>query len=569
MAVDPAASLVNRVLAARGLTDPAAAAKFLEPSLLQLHDPSLIPDLDRAAERIMAAAKAGEPVVIFGDYDVDGITATAILYHMLRAVAPGCPVRTYVPHRIEEGYGLNSAALIQLAAEGARVVVTVDCGVTAVEPALAAREAGLDLIITDHHNPPRSLEALPPAYAVVHPRRPDSAYPFGDLSGAGVAYKLAWRLATLRCGSQRVTEDLRRLLVELLAFAALGAVADVVPLLGENRVIARYGLARIKHSPIVGLRALVEASGLGGDEINSEHAGFALGPRLNACGRMGHAREAVELLTTATAAEADVIARNLCRLNDQRRATERSVAEQAIQMAEAAGMTGPDRRAIILAHEDWHPGVLGIVCSRLVSRFSRPTILMQSREGSCHGSGRSIEGFSLHAALERCEGHLAAYGGHDMAAGLRVEGSRLDAFVDAFTDHANSLITPDQLTPSLGFDCDAALAELTPEAVHRLNLLAPFGMGNPRPRLRLTGLRLQRPPEPMGATGKHLAVFVQQGGRVMRLIAWNWGERRGQMPEGARVEAVVSPRINEWNGRVSVEPELEDLHVQPAGVATA
>jgi len=560
-------TLVARVLAARGLTDSAATARFLDPTLRHLHDPSLIPDLDRAAARILAALAAAEPVVIFGDYDVDGITATAILFHMMRAIAPECPVRTYVPHRVEEGYGLNTAALVQLAAEGARVVVTVDCGVTAMEPAVAARDGGLDLIITDHHNPPRTLGELPAAYAVVHPRRPDSAYPFGDLSGAGVAYKLAWRLATLHCGRERITEDLRRLMIELLGFAALGTIADVVPLLDENRVIARHGLARIKHSPIVGLRALVEASGLAGDEIDSEHAGFALGPRLNACGRMGHAREAVELFTTATLTEAHEIAQNLCRLNDQRRATERKIADHAMEMAEAAGMTTPDRRAIILSHENWHPGVLGIVCSRLVSRFNRPTILMQTRDGSCHGSGRSIEGFSLHAALEHCAPHLVTYGGHDMAAGLCVEGSKLGGFVEAFTARANSLISAERLAPSVGFDCEADLAELTPDAVGGLNMLAPFGMGNPRPRLRIGGLRLQRRPEPLGAAGRHLSVFVKRGDQVMRLLAWNWGDRRDQLPAGAAVEVIVSPKLNTWNGRTAVEPELEDLHLQAEAVS--
>lgn len=559
LSVDPAIPLVTRVLACRGLTDPAAAARFLEPSLLHLHDPSQIPDLDRAAERLLGALNAGQPIVIYGDYDVDGITATAILFHMMRAIAPGAAIGTYVPHRVDEGYGLNAAAITQLASQGARVIVSVDCGITARAPAAAAREVGVDLIITDHHNPPARMEDLPAAYAVVHPRRPDSEYPFGDLSGAGVAYKLAWRLATLRCGGQRVTEDLRKLLIELLAFAALGTIADVVPLVGENRIIASYGLARIKHSPIVGLRALVEASGLAGDEIDSEHAGFALAPRLNACGRMGHAREAVDLFTTATREQADEIASNLTRLNDQRRAVERRIADHAIEMAEAAGMTGPDRRAIILAHEDWHPGVLGIVCSRLVDRFCRPTILMQNREGVLHGSGRSIDGFSLHAALEHCATHLASYGGHDMAAGLKLDLPNLEPFVRAFTDHANERIEPDRLVPSVSFDCEAALTELTTEAVGKLNMLAPFGMSNPRPRLRLSGLRLQRRPERFGGGGKHLSVFVQQDGRVMRLVAWNWGDRAESIPTGAAVEAVVSPKLNTWNGRTSVEPELDDL----------
>ena len=555
----PGSPLLDRLLACRGLTDPAAIRAFVEPSLLHLHDPSLIPDLDRAAERLLAALKAREPIVIYGDYDVDGVTATTILFHTFRLIAPEAPVRAYIPHRLEEGYGLNTAAIEQLAAEGARVIVTVDCGITALAPALAAQKAGVDLIITDHHNPPLSDADLPDAFAVVHPRRPGSAYPFGDLSGAGVAYKLAWRLATMHCGGQRVSSEFRTLLVELLSFAALGAIADIVPLVGENRVLTRHGLARIKYSPNPGLRALVEASGLAGDEIDSDHVGFALAPRLNACGRMGHAREAVELFTTATPAQSAMIAANLCKLNDQRRSTERRIADHAAQMAADAGMTGPDRRAIILAHPDWHAGVIGIVCSRLVDLFHRPTILMQLKDGQAHGSGRSIDGFSLHAALERCAGDLLSFGGHDMAAGLRLEQSRLESFIAAFTAHANAELTPDRLVATVSYDCEAALSELTPETVGKLEMLSPFGMGNPRPRLCLSRVRLDRRPETFGAGGKHLGLMVRQDDRWMRIVAWNWGSRRDEFAIGAEIDAVVSPKVSSYNR--AVEPVLEDLRI--------
>ncbi len=564
--------LVARILAARGLHDPAAADRFLRPSLNHLHDPSLIPDLDRAAERILAALHAREPLVIYGDYDVDGITATAILFHTLRTLAPEADIRTYVPHRLEEGYGLNAAALTQLAAEGARVVVSVDCGISALEPARAARAAGLDLIITDHHTPPEG--DLPDALAIVHPRRPGSAYPDPDLCGAGVAYKLAWRLATLHCGGRRVRDDLRALLIELLALAALGTIADIVPLTGENRVIARFGLRRIKHSPLPGLRALVEASGLDGENIDAEHAGFALGPRLNACGRLGHAREAVALLTTATPEEASDIAHALTRLNDERRALEQRIARHAAELAEAAGMTAPGCHAIVLAHEEWHPGVLGIACSRLVERFGRPTILLCTRaegEGGgrlCAGSGRSIAGFGLHDALTRCATHLAGYGGHAMAAGLRLDPARLDAFTRDFTAHANERLTPDELVPSVSIDTRADLAELTPDAVAQLESLAPFGCANPRPRILLEGLRAAGPPSPFGRAGNHLSLLARQGNRTVRLIAWNWAERRDALLGAATLDAVVSPRLNTWNGRTTVEPTIEDLRIAPQPAIT-
>lgn len=553
--------LYARVLAARGFEDARAAQAFLQPSLRELHAPSLIPDLDRAAARLIEAAKAGEPIAIYGDYDVDGITATAVLFHMFKHLFPAADVRSYIPHRLDEGYGLNSEAMAQLAREGVRVVVSVDCGVTAIEPARAAKAAGLDLIITDHHNPPERLDDLPEAYAVVHPRRPDSSYPFEHLSGAGVAYKLAWRIATMHTGAEKVPPATRELLVELLSFAALGAIADVVPLVGENRVFARFGLRRIKHSPITGLRALVEASGLAGEDLEAEDVGFKMGPRLNACGRMGHAREAVELLTVADSERAATIARELSRQNDLRRQTERDILDQAVEMAEAAGMTGPERRAIVLAHESWHAGVVGIVCSRLVDRFHRPTILMCRKGEECHGSGRSVDGFSLHAALTNCSEWLTGFGGHDMAAGLRVASDRLDGFTEQFVRIVGEQIPPERLVGSVVYDCRARQSELTAEAVRSLELLAPFGRGNPSLRIRLDGVRVEYGPDTFGKNNKHVSWRVRQDDRIMRLVGWKWADEEDLPRRGARVDAIVTPKLNVWNGLVSVECELHDLRV--------
>jgi single-stranded-DNA-specific exonuclease len=363
-----------------------------------------------------------------------------------------------------------------------------------------------------------------------------------------------------------VTDNLRRLLVELLGFAALGAIADIMPLVDENRVIARFGLAQLKHSRNPGLRALITAAGLDGDNIDSEHVGFALGPRLNACGRMDHARDAAELFTTATPEQAAAIAKNLCKLNDQRRATEQRIADHAAKMAEEAGMTGEDRRAIVLAHAEWHAGVIGIVCSRLIERFHRPTILLQLRGDHAHGSGRSIEGFGLHAALGRCASHLLTYGGHDMAAGLKLDAAALVAFTEAFTADANTRIRPDELVGNLKFDCDARLEELTPAVVGELNGLAPFGVGNPHPRILLPNLRLQSAPQVFGGTGKHISLFVKQDSRAMRCVAWNWAERRDHFAPGMELDAIVSPRISDYNGLV--EPVIEDIRLPSAAPVT-
>lgn len=556
--------LVARVLCARGFADPAAAAAFCHPRLVELHDPSLLPDLDRAAARLLDALRRDQLIVIYGDYDVDGMTATAILFHTMRAIAPGARIRTYVPHRLDEGYGLHTPAIEQLAADGAQVIVSVDCGITAFEPALAARRSGVDLIITDHHNAPNADSAdaapLPDAYAIVHPRRPGSTYPFGDLSGAGVAFKLAWRLATLPSGQgARVSEDLRAVLLDMLALAALGTIADVVPLVGENRLIARFGLDRLRHTRIEGLNHLIAVSGLAGASLDAEHVGFALGPRLNACGRMGHAREAVELLTTATGDHAHAIAQNLTAMNEERRREERSIFEQAVAMAEQAGMCGDDRRAIVLGHESWHAGVLGIVCSRLVGRFHRPAILVRIDGRDCHGSGRSIDGFNLHAGLSRCAHLLQRFGGHDMAAGLALEASRLEAFTDAFLEHAACLLKPDDLVPAIQPDCAASLAELTPLAVEQLAQLGPFGRANPSPTILVQGARLTRPAENFGAQGAHLSLFARADGCEMRFVAWNWGARAQRFPAGSRVDLLVEPKLNVWNGRRRVEPVVRDV----------
>jgi len=564
-------TLVDRVLAVRGIDGGTAAGAFLNPSLAGMHDPSLIPDLDRAAERILSAIIAGERVTIYGDYDVDGVTATAILYHLIHAIKPNCNLTTYIPHRVDEGYGLNSDAIRALGEAGSTVIVSVDCGITGVEPAAVAKSLGIDLIITDHHNPPDELAAMPDAFAVVHPRRPDSSYPFGELCGAGVAYKLAWRLATLHAGSEKVSPAIRAVLLDLLALAALGTIADIVPLVDENRVIVRHGLRRIRTVRIEGVHALIHASGLDTDGVDTEAVGFRLAPRLNAVGRIGHAREALELLTTSAGNDARILAERLTRLNEDRRAQEQKILAQAIEMAEASGMTEDGERAIVLANDDWHPGIVGIVCSRLVDRFARPTILMCRADGVCKGSGRSIDGFNLHAGLEACAEHLESFGGHDMAAGMKCGVHAFDAFRDGFLAHARERLNPEDLVQTARYDTHARIHELTAHAIGQLDRLSPFGAGNPRVRVRLTNLRLNGSPEQFGKTGNHLSLRVADAtdrGPVIRLIGWNWWRHRDSIPAGSLLEAVVEPKVSQWNGNTRIEPVLVDARVVIPGEET-
>jgi single-stranded-DNA-specific exonuclease len=588
-------ALLARILAARGVREPGQAAALLAPSMKALHDPELLPGCDLAAQRILQATDLGEPIAIYGDYDVDGITASAILFHTIRAVAPDADVRTYVPHRIREGYGINEAALRSLAEGGAKLIVSVDCGITAAGPAEVARELGVDLIITDHHNLPGenavpdddALEApesaapahhtpgengLPAAFALVHPRlRPKGAepYPFGELCGAGVAFKLAWRLAVLHNGGERrVDEATRHLLLDCLALAALGTVADVVPLVDENRLIARFGLQRLKSTSLVGLSALLGAANLTNENVSAEDAGFKLAPRLNACGRMGTADEAVELLTTAGGGRASQIASSLEAQNRERRAEERRIFDEACALAEERGMTGPDSRAIVLAHEGWHAGVVGIVCSRLVDRFGIPALLAQRRDdGVCAGSGRGIDGFDLHAALSRCAEHLQTFGGHTMAAGFTARSECFDAFASALRAHAAGCISEELTRKRVRIDAEASIAELrSAETIDRLQTLGPFGRENPEPRLLVRGA-VVRSAEPLGKHGAHAKLALEQpvtrggGGGVARLIvkAWSRGELARELRPGDVVDAVLAAEINVWNGVRGVEARLIDL----------
>ncbi len=565
--------LVAQLLAARGVVGDDAVDRFLKPRLTDLHDPADLPGAIAAAQRLCRAVHDRQPIVIYGDYDVDGVTASAILYHTLTRA--GADVRTYVPHRLDEGYGLNAEAIRQLATGGDSatppLVVSVDCGITATEPARVARELGVDLIITDHHN--FNPDALPDAHTLVHPAiaADGPAYPNPDLCGAGVAYKLAWQFALTYCGCLgpdgrargKLPADYRALLLDLLALAALGTVADVVPLVGENRVITAFGLSRIKQTGIEGLNALVTASKLDDEKIDSYHVGFVLGPRLNACGRMGHAREAVELLTVAQGERASELAEQLHVTNEDRRATEKQIVDAAIEQVEANGYTDDACRAIVVAGVGWHPGVVGIVASRLVDRYHRPAIVLGIDEatGEAKGSARSVDGVSIHAALMACEQHLTKFGGHAMAAGLTLEAGRIDAFRTALVGEVNRVLGADELCASVRIDAAVALAHCDAVLFDQLQRLAPFGRGNPKPRLLAERLTLARPAQRMGAAGKHLSLQLRRDGASIRAVAWNQGERAADLPAGVTVDVVFQPSINTWQGRRSAELHIIDLRV--------
>ncbi|MEM9082497.1 MAG: single-stranded-DNA-specific exonuclease RecJ [Planctomycetota bacterium] len=554
--------LLGRVLAARGVASGEEAKALIEPSLSKaLHEPSLLPDLDRAAERILSAVKEREPIVIFGDYDADGLCATAILVRLIKTIDPQALVTPYIPSRIDEGYGLSTEAITSLAQNGAKVIVSVDCGITAFEQADISLANGVDLIITDHHNPPDESTGIPNAYAVVHPRRPGSLYPFGELCGAGVAFKLAWRIATMRAGTNAVGKQMRATLLELMSLAAIATVADIVPLVDENRAIVRFGLAHLPSSKSVGVRALLAISDLNDSAVTSEDAGYRLAPRLNAAGRMAHANLALELLLTNDATRAGAIARELNDLNTARKAEERRIAEEASGMVDEEMLTSDASRTIVLASKDWNPGIVGIVCSRLVRKFGRPTILLCEQNGVLSGSGRSIDGYSLHEGLTAAAEHLERFGGHDMAAGLSLRAEHLEAFRNELERHAAHHIDEDMLVPMLRIDASARPNELTVRSIRELLSLGPFGAGNRSPRIMLEGIKLGRGAEALGAHGNHIALHCVENGVGIRVVGWGFGEFRELLRAGGVVDLVVEPKINEWQGRLSVEGTLIDARL--------
>ncbi|MEX1017382.1 MAG: DHHA1 domain-containing protein [Phycisphaeraceae bacterium] len=593
--------LMAELLLARGIDTPDAGRAFLHPSLNDLHDPAALPGVTRAAKRIARAIADRQPIIIYGDYDVDGVTASSVLWHTLRLA--GADATIYIPHRLDEGYGLNADALRSFAEQagaegdaGKPLVISVDCGITATGPAATARELGLDLIITDHHT--FDPANLPDAYALVHPglpmsdvasrmadvpesdkvsgdasdvgHSPSDLADAADLCGAGVAFKLAWQVAREHCGSEKLPAAYRDLLVNLLSYVALGTVADVVPLRGENRVLTRFGLERIKGTPFIGLNAMIDAARLRDEKIDAYHVGFVLGPRLNACGRMGHAREAARLLTEADAAEAHELATFLNDENDRRRATERTIVEQAGEMVREAGYDAEDARAIVVAGQDWHPGVVGIVASRLVEQFGRPAIVLNiDEQGVAHGSARSVDGVSIHDALTACREHLDRFGGHAMAAGLALDAGRLDAFRDELIAYVNDRLSVEQLTPVLKIDAELTLADCTLELFEQIQQLGPFGRGNPRPKLLLRNVTLDAAAQPMGQRGRHLQLRLRQGGQVMRAVAFNFGDVAEQLPAGVQLDVVFEAKLGLWQGRRTLDLHVQDLRplcaTSPAG----
>ncbi|HVX59512.1 MAG TPA: single-stranded-DNA-specific exonuclease RecJ [Pirellulales bacterium] len=556
--------VVARLLICRGLHDPVQVRSFLEPKLSSLREPGELPGVEAAAERITAAIQARQRIVIYGDYDVDGMSATSLLVGCLKLL--GADVGYYVPHRLEEGYGLNHDALRNLASQGARLVITVDCGVASVSEAETAREIGLDLVITDHHE---FGEQLPQAAAIVHPRLPGSNYPFAGLSGSGVAFKLAWALCQQASGAKKVGERMKEYLLSAIGLAALGTVADVVPLVDENRVLVQHGLASLKQRPGLGIAALMRLAELDKKpRLDSDDIGFTIAPRLNAAGRLGQAQLGVELLSTTSPERASALAEYLSELNGSRQSLERSIYLAANKQAQEEYDVDQDS-ALVLADRGWHPGVIGIVAGRLAEKFHRPVVLVALDELGVKpgvGSARSVPGFNLHEALANCTQHLLSHGGHAAAAGLKIDETNLEAFRSDFCEFAASGISAEQRVAELWIDAEVGFGELSLASVLELERLAPFGHSNPRPLLCATGVTLAGAPQRMGGGGRHLSLKLSQHGATLRGVAFGGGDWAEELAE---VEGPLSvafrPVINEFRGRRNVELHVADWQAaQPA-----
>ena len=567
--------LLAQVLINREITDARAGAAYLQPKLTELISAEQMPGAKAAAQRIKQAVKNKEKITVYGDYDVDGITGVAILWQLLTLL--GADVDYYIPHRIEEGYGLNEEAVRSLAESGTKLLITVDCGITAFGCSQLAGQLGLELIITDHHQPGARL---PEAAGIVHPAL-EEPYPNQDSSGSMVAFKLGWAIANEFNAGRKLEPGLREFMINATSLAAMGTIADIVDIRGENRILTSYGLKALPDCGLAGVQALIESAGLTGQGLDSFHIGFRLAPMLNAAGRLGHARLAVELLTGESRTRAMQIAEYLKEQNSKRQQYERKIFKQACEMITKLGLDQPGRKSIVLAGEDWHGGVIGIVASRIVDRYHRPTIMISpaptlgndnqtgcehSREKSrcgAAGSARSIEGFCLLSAISACSQHLISFGGHKMAAGITIETEKIAQFAADFEAYCLQNLSTEDIVGKLNIDATVALDQLSKETVTELQMLAPFGRGNPEPIFATKGARLASAPRRVGRAANHLQLAITDGTNSVRCIGFRMGPLEKKLLDSEFFNVAYQPKINTYNPDfIGVELVLSDIQFE-------
>ncbi|NWF57555.1 MAG: single-stranded-DNA-specific exonuclease RecJ [Syntrophaceae bacterium] len=537
--------MTNRILTNRGIASPEEARRFLHPALSDLPDPFAMKDMEKAVRRIIQALRRGETIHLFGDYDVDGTTAAAVLSLFLKAA--GGKVDFTLPHRLKEGYGLNLEALKRIHASGCRLLITADCGISNREEIRWSQEQGMDVIVTDHHEIP---ELLPPALALLNPKQPDCGYPFKGLAGVGVAFNLAIALRSRLREESFFPRGNGPNLKEYLDLVALGTVSDVVPLTGVNRILVKYGLAELARAHRPGIAALKEVSGMESGPVDSAGINFRLAPRINAAGRLEDAREVVHLLVTEDPREAKRIALHLNELNSLRQRMEEKTLAEAKEMIDP----GKKRRSIVLASQGWHPGIIGIVASRLTEQFRCPTILIALQEDRGKGSGRSIAAFSLFEGLKACREWMEGFGGHEQAAGLVIRPDRIPDFARAFEEVVAARVSEEEAIPRLTIDAIARLEQLNASFLSELEALAPFGVGNPEPVLGLEGLDVLGS-RPVGRG--HLRIRIREGRQTREAIGFGMGPRHPLAGEGMKM--AFSPQVNRYQGSRNLQIKVLDL----------
>ncbi len=535
--------IVSRLLLIRGYVSAEDAKLFLRPRLERLHDPFEFLSMDKAADRLAAAVRDKELVFIHGDYDVDGISSTTLLTRAIRVF--GGNAMPFIPRRLEDGYDLSDAGVDAAIAAGAKVVVTCDCGTSAVSPVARLCRAGIDVIVTDHHLPGGEL---PDCLSVLNPKRSGCGYPDKDLAAVGVAFKLALALA-------RKLGKNENFIWAMMDLVALATVADVAPLRGENRVFVRYGLKMLAETRNVVMRALIRAAGLDGKQLTAGRIGFILAPRLNAAGRLGHAIRGVELLLTEDEHEANAIARELEELNYKRQELDRATLEQARERVLQLDLD--EVFGIVLADEAWHPGVIGIVASRLVEEFGRPTILIGLSGEQGKGSGRSISKFDLHGALGQSSDHLLRYGGHRAAAGVTIARDQVGAFATRFNEVARSLLTPEDLVPEIRVDLEVSIDGMDERIESLFRHFEPFGIGNPTPVLLARNVIVAKPPRTIGHDG--LKLVLDTGTGSLEAIGWGFGPRAAEFQPGSKVDIAFRLERDEYRGQSYLQARIADI----------
>ncbi len=542
--------LVADLLVSRGLDTPEAALAFLEPTVDTLRDPFEMADMQRAADRLVRAVQDGEQVLIYGDADVDGLSGTALLMQFLRFL--GADPVAYVPNRAYDAYSFNDKGHDAVIEAGAKVVVSVDNGTSSVAQVARLQAEGVDVIITDHHLPG---DELPPAHAVVNPRRADCPYPFKGLAGVGVAFKLACAVAARLSESRRRSPEMMRFLGEAMAWVAMGTLADMVPLTDENRVLTARGLRAIPRATHPGLAALCKVSEIDPETFAADDVAFRLAPRLNAAARLGRSDISVDLVTTNDAARAKLLASSLDQLNRERQQTDRAMFAEVQELLPGL----PRDEPVVLQNDHWSSGLLGLVASRIVGATARPALLVSWGRGSpAKGSCRSIVGFDLHAALAACDEHLESHGGHAMAAGFSVRREKFDAFRAAFVGEWRRTREAGLEVPPIDFDGELPLASITLKLMDQLERLAPFGTDNPGPVLGASGVTIASVRR-MGQDGSHLALELAQGSTCLRAVSFGSGDLADHLGTGQMIDVLFRPRVNRFRGRARVELELVDL----------